>query len=263
MDIDATTSKRFEPVNVPSEQPISPGQGMARPLRDRRLVQAIWATCIAICATAIPDICAQRWRNLPPLFVGVAAMAVALLLVRAGRRNGAVAVMLASLFAMVSLLMWQNGGLRDTSLIAFPCMLVFAAMLGTRRLYFGLFAAMTAMIALLLVVNTNGWHVNRLPPLSINTFVDLVAVLFVTSVIAWLMANDMHSALEAVAREAAIGQAGERVVRRHDLHALLRRRHLRVLGVHRFERGVHVVGHQPRDDAGDEQHGHQVDEGVD
>jgi hypothetical protein len=68
---------------------------------------------------------------------------------------------------MVSLLMWQNGGLRDTSLLAFPCMLVFAAMLGTRRLYFCLFAAMMAVIGSLLFANMSGRHVNHLvPPLS-------------------------------------------------------------------------------------------------
>jgi diguanylate cyclase (GGDEF)-like protein len=219
MHSDATTSKRFEPVNVPREQPISPGQGAPRPLRDRRLVQATWAAGLAISATALPDIYSARWRNLPPLLAGLAAMAAVLWLVRAGRRNGAIALLLASLFAMVSQLMWQNGGLRDTSLLAFPCMLVFAAMLGTRRLYFGLFAAMMAMIALLLVVNTNGWHVNRLPPLSYNTFVDLVAVLFVTSVIAWLMASDMHSALDAVSAQNAQMAATQRrmeVMATHD-----------------------------------------------
>jgi diguanylate cyclase (GGDEF)-like protein len=198
LDIGATTSKRFEPVNVPSDRPTSHGQGASRPLRDRRLVQATWATCVAIVASAIPDIGSERWRNLPPLFVGLVAMGGVLLLVRAGRRNGAVAMLLCSLFAMVCLLMWQNGGLRDTSLLAFPCILVFAAMLGTRKLYFGLFAAMTAIVALLLVVNTNGTHVNRLLPLSFSTFVDLVAVLFVTSVVAWLMASDMQTALDAV-----------------------------------------------------------------
>jgi diguanylate cyclase (GGDEF)-like protein len=191
LDIGATTSKRFE-------RPTSHGQGASRPLRDRRLVQATWATCVAIVASAIPDIGSERWRNLPPLFVGLVAMGGVLLLVRAGRRNGAVAMLLCSLFAMVCLLMWQNGGLRDTSLLAFPCILVFAAMLGTRKLYFGLFAAMTAIVALLLVVNTNGTHVNRLLPLSFSTFVDLVAVLFVTSVVAWLMASDMQTALDAV-----------------------------------------------------------------
>ena len=185
-------------MTVSREQPGPPGQTGSRLLRDRRLVQATWASCVAISASAIPDIWSERWRNLPPLLVGLAAMGVVLAMVRSGRRNGAVAMMLSSLFGMVCLLMWQNGGLRDTSLLAFPCMLVFAAMLGTRRLYFCLFAAMMAMIALLLVVNTNGWHVNRLPPLSYNTFIDLVAVLFVTSVIAWLMASDMHTALDAV-----------------------------------------------------------------
>ena len=185
-------------MNVPREQPPSPGQGASRQLRDRRLVQATWAACLAICASALPDIWSARWANLPPLVAGLAMMAAVLGLVRIDRRNGAVALLLTSLFGMISLLMWQNGGLRDTSLLAFPCMLVFAAMLGTRRLYFGLLAAMMVMIGLVLEANMRGWRVNQLPPLSFNTFVDLGSVLFVTSVVAWLMASDMHAALDAV-----------------------------------------------------------------
>jgi diguanylate cyclase (GGDEF)-like protein len=185
-------------VNVPSEQPTRPGLSASRLLRDRRLVQATWAAGIAIIASAIPDLIAAHWRNLPPLTVGLVAMGIVLWLVGSGRRNAAVALMLTSLMGMVGLLMWQNGGLRDTSVLTFPCLLVFAAMLGTRRLYFGLFVAMVALVAIVLVANTSGWHVNTLPPLSINTFVDIVAVMFVTSVIAWLMSNDMHHALDAL-----------------------------------------------------------------
>jgi len=206
-------------VNVSSEQPISPGQGTARPVRDRRLTQAIGATCIAIAIVAMPDLYSARWSNLPPLLCGLAAMTTVALLARSGRRTAAVAVMMASLLAMVSLLMWQNGGLRDTSLLAFPCMLVFAAMLGHRRLYFGLIAAMMGVIATVLVVNITGWHVNRLPPLGINTFVDLVAVLFVTSVVAWLMASDMHAALDAVHQQnaqMAATQARMEIMATHD-----------------------------------------------
>jgi diguanylate cyclase (GGDEF)-like protein len=216
---DATTSKRFEPVNVPSEQPIPQGQSASRLLRDRRLVQAVWAACVAITASAIPDFWSERWRNLPPLFIGLAAMGLVLMLVRAGRRTAAVALMLTSLMGMVGLLMWQNGGLRDTSLLAFPCLLVFAAMLGTRRLYFGLFATMMVVIAILLAVNINGWHVNKVPPLTINTFVDIAAVMFVTSVIAWLMASDMHAALDAVhAQNAQMAEAQARmeIMATHD-----------------------------------------------
>jgi len=238
MDSDATTSKRFEPVNVSREQPIPPGQGTARPLRDRRLVQAIWATCVAISASAIPDILSARWRNLPPLVAGLGAMAIVMLLVRQGRRNTAVTVMLSALMGMVGLLMWQNGGLRDTSLLAFPCMLVFAAMLGTRRIYFGLFAAMTAMIALLLVANISGWHVNKLPPLSYNTFVDLVAVLFVTSVIAWLMANDMHSALDAVSAQNEKMQAAQERMELMATHDTLTGLPNRSLARDRFEQAA-------------------------
>jgi diguanylate cyclase (GGDEF)-like protein len=185
-------------VTVSREQPIPPGQSASHLLRDRRLVQATWAICLAIGATAIPDVLSRQWWNLPPLFMGLAAMGIVLWMVRIDRRNGAVVLLLTSLFAMVSGLMWHNGGLRDTSLLAFPCMLVFAAMLGTRRLYFGLLAAMLAMIALLLEASIHGWKSTELPPLSYNTFVDLASVLFVTSVIAWLMASDLHTALDAV-----------------------------------------------------------------
>jgi len=185
-------------VNVPREQPIPPGQTASRLLRDRRLVQATWAACIAIVASSIPDFIQAQWRNLPPLFVGLCAMGLVLWLVRDRRRGAAVTLLLTSLMGMVGLLMWQNGGLRDTSLLAFPCLLVLAAMMGSGRLYVTLFATMIGLVALVLAANVNGWHVNEQPPLSANTFVDIAAVLSVTCVIAWLMASDMRSALDAM-----------------------------------------------------------------
>jgi len=217
MDIDTIKSKRFEPVTVPRGLKQLPVQ--TAELRDRRLVQATWATCVAIAATAIPDIVSARWRNLPPLGIGLALMAVVLMLSARGRRKSAATLMLGALTAMIFLLMWRNGGLRDTSLLAFPCLLVFAAMLDTRRLYFGLFAAMVVFIGVLLAADMNGWHVNRLPPLSLNTFVDLVSVLFVTCGVAWLMASDLHGALDAVqAQNARMQAAQERmeVMATHD-----------------------------------------------
>ncbi|HEY8976552.1 MAG TPA: EAL domain-containing protein [Burkholderiaceae bacterium] len=185
-------------MNVPHEQPIPPGQSASRLLRDRRLVQATWAACLAIVASSIPDFFQAQWRNLPPLFVGLAAMGLVLWLVRNHRRGAAVALLLVSLMGMVGLLMWQNGGLRDTSLLAFPCLLVLAAMMGSGRLYLALFVTMIALVGVVLLANVNGWHVNYVPPLSANTFVDIAAVLSVTCVIAWLMAGDMRSALDAV-----------------------------------------------------------------
>ena len=185
-------------MNVPREQPILPGPTASRLLRDRRLVQATWAACTAIVASSIPDFIQAQWRNLPPLFVGLCAMGLVLWLVRGRRRGAAVALLLTSLMGMVGLLMWQNGGLRDTSLLAFPCLLVLAAMMGSGRLYVTLFATMIGLVALVLVANINGWHVNDQPPLSANTFVDIAAVLSVTCVIACLMASDMRSALDAM-----------------------------------------------------------------
>ena len=79
-------------MTVSREQSGPPGQSASRLLRDRRLVQATWATCVALCASAVPDILAAQWKNLPPLGVGLAAMGAVLWMARAGRRNGAVAL---------------------------------------------------------------------------------------------------------------------------------------------------------------------------
>jgi diguanylate cyclase (GGDEF)-like protein len=240
MAMSPTTSKRFEPVNVPSELRLMAGQAPA--LRDRRLVQATWAVCIAIVATAIPDIVAANWINLPPLGIGLALMGVVLWLSARGKRNAAATLMLCGLMAMVCLLMWQNGGLRDTSLLAFPCMLVFAAMLGTRRLYFGLFAAMIVVIGGLLAVNMTGWHVNQVPPPSINTFVDLVSVLFVTCVVAWLMASDLHGALAAVNAHNARMQAAQERMEIMATHDALTGLPNRSLARDRFEQAAAGAG---------------------
>jgi diguanylate cyclase len=225
-------------VNVLREQPNPPGRGAVRPLRDRRLVQATWATCIAICATSIPDVISHRWSNLPPLLVGLAAMGMVLWMVRIDRRNGAVVLLLTSLFGVVCGLMWHNGGLRDTSLLAFPCMLVFAAMLGTRRLYFGLLAAMLLAIWGFLEANRSGWHVNRLPPLSYNTVVDLASILFVTSVVAWLMASDMHAALDAVHAQNEQMAAAQRRMEAMATHDALTGLPNRSLARDRFEQAA-------------------------
>ncbi len=232
----------------PSEQPPRPGRAGVRPLRDRRLVQAVWACCVAIVASGITEVASERWRNLPPLLFGLAAMASVMLLVRVGRRNAAVAVMIVSVMGMVSVLMWENGGLRDTSVLAFPCLLVFAAMLGARRIYFVLIAAMVAILALLLAANQRGWHMNQVPPVSFNTLVDLVTVLLVTSVIVWLMANDMHQALDAVNAQNEQMQAAQQRMEMMATHDALTGLPNRSLARDRFEqaaaaarRGEHKV----------------------
>jgi diguanylate cyclase (GGDEF)-like protein len=232
------TPKRFETVNVSSEQPGPGEQSASRLLRDRRLVQVTWAAAGAIVASSIPDFLQAQWRNLPPLFAGLAALGTVLVLVRAGRRHAAVALMLSSLMLMVGLLLWQNGGLRDSALLAFPCLLVLAAMMATRRLYFTLFATMVGLIGLVLVANLQGWHVNVQPPLSMNTFVDIVAVLAVTCVIAWLMASDMHAALDAVHEQNAQMNAAQARVQMMATHDALTGLPNRSLARDRFEQAA-------------------------
>jgi diguanylate cyclase (GGDEF)-like protein len=195
------TSTRSEAVNDPTSgdpPAAAPAPTNLHALKSRRMLQLSSAVCAALLASAAFDIAAHRWMNLPLLGGAISSLGLVVWLTLRGRRDAAAMLLLGSLMAMLCLLMWQNDGLRDTALLAFPCMLVFASILGTKRLYFGLFAAMVAMVVGLLAANLGGWHVNALQDLSYGTAIDIVSVLCVTCVVSWLMANDLREALAAV-----------------------------------------------------------------
>ena len=202
-------------------KPMAPGVASAgmNALQRRRMLQLTSAVCAALFASGAFDISAHRWTNLPLLGGAISAMGVVMWLAVRGKRDAAAMLLLGSLMAMLCLLMWQNDGLRDTALLAFPCMLVFASILGTKRLYFGLFGGMVAMIVGLLAANLSGWHVNALQQLSYGTAIDIVSVLCVTCVVSWLMANDLREALAAVSAQNERMQAAQQrmeIMATHD-----------------------------------------------
>jgi len=120
------------------------------------------------------------------------------------RRNAvdrAAKLMLATLTLSMISLVYQHQGLRDEALCAFPAIMVFAGMFASRRAFFTMLSVIVAALCIITLANLQGWHVNQVPPVSLNSLFNVVAILMVTAFFVWLMAGDLRSALARLEAE--------------------------------------------------------------
>jgi len=85
--------------------------------------------------------------------------------------------------------------------LALPGILVFAAMLGARRLFVSLLLIMLLALAGLTLANVQGWHVNQIKPVRLSSLIDIAAILSVIGFAVWLMAGDLRRALRRLESE--------------------------------------------------------------
>ncbi|MBV9891516.1 MAG: EAL domain-containing protein [Rhizobacter sp.] len=93
------------------------------------------------------------------------------------------------------MLVWQNSGLRDPAMLAYPAILAFASTMGGRRLFLALFAMILLVVASVGLGNLQGWHVNPVPRHTVGSVVNVSIVLSLTAFLIWLMAGDLQAAL--------------------------------------------------------------------
>ncbi|MBX3603444.1 MAG: EAL domain-containing protein [Rubrivivax sp.] len=185
----------------PAATPVAPLPAEAG-FRERRLQQLLLVLVAAISVSLLPKLLTAELRAYHVMMMGaVALLCGALWLLRRGAVDTAAAIMLGTVTAMLLTLMTLNSGLRDTSVVALPGMLVIAALLGTPRQYLLLFGLVVAAAGALGLANVHGWHVNRIAPVRGSTVVDLVTILIVTGFSIGLLARDLATTLTRLRSE--------------------------------------------------------------
>ncbi len=92
--------------------------------------------------------------------------------------------------------MWRFGGLYDETVLAYPCILVMAAIIGNKHLFIRILVIMSLSIVLNGVVNHNGWYINQVPQITLNNaFLILLAIYFISYII-WVMVYDFGRLVE-------------------------------------------------------------------
>src|SRR5215831_3784083 len=108
--------------------------------KSRRLFQVIVATMVGLAISAATNLVAGDWTNLDVHVPAQIALLCALWALRNHRFELANTVLLVTATVGISVLVWQNSGLRDPAMLAYPAILVFASAMGDRRLFLALLA---------------------------------------------------------------------------------------------------------------------------
>ena len=169
--------------------------------RSLRLFQVIVATMVGLAISGAINLIEGDWSNLDVHLPAQVALLFALWALRQDRFELANTVLLVTATVSVSLLVWQNSGLRDPAMIAYPAILAFASTMGSRRLFLFLLALILLVVALVGVANLQGWHVNSVPSHTLGSMINVGVVLSLTAFLIWLMAGDLRAALAKVTAE--------------------------------------------------------------
>jgi diguanylate cyclase (GGDEF)-like protein len=169
--------------------------------RTRRLAQILWATLTTVSAFTVTFSVAGDWRTVFVTLTTISLLLLAVSLVHGGRVDQAATLMLTTLTMAVSCGMFLNQGIRGEGLSAFPVILVLASMFGTRRFFFTIFAAISAVLAVIVIANVQGWHVNAVRPVTMGSLVNVLSVMSMTAFVVYLTAGDLRNALRRLEAE--------------------------------------------------------------
>lgn len=169
--------------------------------KTKRLVQILRLTQIALLLVSIISIVGGSYSDaITMLATGIFLFTVDLAIYKKHPVAGA-AIFLCSLTLMLSYLAWVGSGIRDSSLLGYCGVLIFAAMLGNKRLLVVLLCIMVAMLMGIAYVNEYGIYRNTIEPINLTTGLIATIILIVIGFAVWMIAHDYRSALEELARE--------------------------------------------------------------
>jgi diguanylate cyclase (GGDEF)-like protein len=164
------------------------------------MMQIILTAMLAMAASAVASVVFGRPDTLGVLAVAGAALTLSLVVALRGPVAAAVTLLLGTLTAMVSVLAWRGNGFYDPALLALPGLLIFAVLLGQRRVFAALLAVMLLLTGGLLMAQTLGWR--QFPiPLRPGSLVHVWGILLGTGFAIWLLAGDLYRALAALQDE--------------------------------------------------------------
>src|SRR5678816_2588432 len=156
---------------------------------------------IGLAISGVINLIEGDWTNINVHVPAQLALLCALWALHEARFEIANTVLLVTATVSISALVWQNSGLRDPAMIAYPAILAFASTMGGRRLFVFLVAMILLVVASVGVANLQGWHVNAVPAHTLGSILNVGIVLSLTAFLVWLMAGDLRTALADLTAE--------------------------------------------------------------
>lgn len=146
--------------------------------------------------------------------------------------------LLIGLTLLVTALLWVFNGLSDEALLGYPCILVFAALMGLRRTFLWLTAWMLLNILVLGYSNDLQWiqHVPMQSSLNSALLICLILLLLACSV--WLMIGDLNQLVQALRAENSRVHQSQQQIRQLINHDSLTQLPNRIVARETFEQAI-------------------------
>ena len=196
---------------TPGANPPGPVRDSLLALQSRRVRQLIVLLMTALGVFALVNLTVIDAPVLLPLVAGVGLLGVALWLQQRRRVEEALLMVLWVMTLVATALIWMRSGIRDLVVLAYPCILVLAAMTLSPRPLMALGGTMLVSLALLNWGEIAGWYQPNIQSTGPWSFINRALILVVIAVIGRTMARDLQA---AVARaEAESSRAKDSAVR--------------------------------------------------
>lgn len=167
----------------------------------KRLIQILRITQIALLLVSIITISTGRNSDaIIMLATGIFLFSVDWAIYKKHPVTGAT-IFLLSLTLMLSYQAWVGSGIRDSALLGYCGVLIFAAMLGNKRLLVVLLTIMVMVLLLIAYVNEYGIYQHHIEPINLATGTITIVILIVIGFAVWMLAHDYRAALDELARE--------------------------------------------------------------
>lgn len=176
--------------------PLETDSEFTRGVRARRLVQISSFVALIVLTGMVPYVQEARWEIVGPMVFAALMMGVCQLLNRKGRTDLAIVVLLVSLMATSSTIMWVARGLHDPIVLTYPVIMIMGGLLMHKRAFIALLVSMLVYLVLLaLATETFGLRVDKPPATQFSLMRDVILILLIGGVCVWVMVSDLHEAL--------------------------------------------------------------------
>ncbi len=164
-------------------------------LQPRRLQQVLGIAMVAVAIAMLLSFLDGNLSATIALMLALFMLMLSLWFARSGRLAWAAELMLFTLTGAMCGLTFIAEGIHDTAVLAFPGILIFASMFGTRRLFVTLLLVICTDLTVVVAGNILGWHVNEVQPVGWSLLINALSIVVATSFFVWMMADDLRRAL--------------------------------------------------------------------